>query len=332
MYIYSVLSNMICLTNMKEESEINLGLIGLGKIGVVHAEVLKEPNNQTGIVLKAIADPLPKRIFRGIDHQFDYRELLKIDDIHVVTVSTPPDTHFQICADSLNAGKHVLVEKPPALTLKELRKMSELARKKGLVLFTAFHSAYSPVIEAARRELAGQKIRRVEISFKENRIIEDPNDWVLNPQRAGGGALMDSGINAISIIRYISTDLKDLEVTGSKLHSPPQFRVETEAKVDFTFGDSGEGTLEMDWFYKGAAVHDIAIFTESGEYKLKRIQGQLFKNGKLLLGDLAIQRNVSDQHVEYRRVYRDFANHIRDGSSYISSLELKFVLDAYGLS
>lgn len=316
------------------KSPIKIGLIGFGNIGKVQFEALtKSP--QTNFEVTAVADPQPSETAKGLvgtetNFYLDYKELLSNPEIVAVSINTPPNTHYQLVMDALNAGKHVLVEKPPALTVEECQRMTDLANEKGKVLFMAFHARYSPSVEAAKQELADKNVTGIDIKYAEYALnYHAPDGWIFNPEVAGGGVLMDSGINALSIITYVLPDVV-LEPSDASFEQPDNFRIETGAEVDLMFGDGGKGHISMDWMHKGPEIRQVTFHTDTGdEYVVDIVNNRLVKNGTNPSEKEEESREMVDQHSEYRGVYEDFAHHIVQGNSLTSVKELAFIIQAY---
>lgn len=310
-------------------SKINLALIGLGSIGAIHAAVLERSTNKSGITLKAIADLKRIKGHSGIVYHQDYREVLQEKDIVAISIATPPNTHYQIALDALEAGKNVLLEKPPTLSMAALEELTDIAIDKKLVLFTAFHACYHPEVALARQELKNKIVRRIEINYAEYVLnYHDPSGWIFDPKIAGGGVLMDSGINAMSIIREVLPEI-EFQVKERSLLFSPHYKVETKARVNFAFGEGGQGILQMDWFHKGRETREVIFYTDDARYRVDIVQNQLFKNDIPLLDRGNKERIITDLYSEYTGVYEDFAKHLSMRKSLISEKELKFVLDVY---
>ncbi|KKU95889.1 MAG: hypothetical protein UY27_C0007G0057 [Candidatus Gottesmanbacteria bacterium GW2011_GWA1_48_13] len=290
---------------------MHLALIGFGNIGKVHADVLRET-------------------FEDVYFVLDYKELLRRNDIDAVSIATPPDSHYAITLDALRAGKHVLVEKPPALNLEHLKELERTAKEQGVVLFTAFHATHRPEVAAARKALQGNIIKEITITYKEFVLnYHDANGWIFDPHIAGGGVLMDSGINALSVLYSILPDLPKLRIDSVMLKKAQNFRVETSANVTFSVERQGSGILDMDWMYQGPEVRQIVFRTESDEYIVDIVQSNFLKNGVVVEGKTQQGREMVDQYLEYRGVYVDFAAHVAAGTSSVRTAELRFVLDTY---
>ena len=308
---------------------LRLALLGVGTIGQLQLEVLAGAA-ETEFQVVAVSDssrtvPVPE----GLVNYVNYHDMLARADIDVVAVNTPPAEHQRMALDVLRAGKHVMVEKPPALTLSGCEEMAATAADAGLVLFMAFHARYHQVVEAARSALRGQTVERVCIEYRENvHAYHAVDKWVFLPHLAGGGVLMDSGVNALSILNVVAPSTLAGPIDSAKLSYVPSIAVEVGASVSWRFADgSGFGELEMDWRWEGPESRRLTVVTSEHEYVLDLVQEQLFEDGAELF-DGSDRRQV-DQHAEYRGVYRDFAAHVRSGRSLSSTAELDFVLRCY---
>ena len=120
-----------------QTNDLRFGLIGHGLWGTHHARAI---DSTKGAALVAVADrdqenrAAAKQAFPNVDVLDDYRELVARDDIDVIDIVVPSHLHYQISAAALEAGKHVLVEKPMVLTIPHCDELIELARLKGKVL------------------------------------------------------------------------------------------------------------------------------------------------------------------------------------------------------
>lgn len=310
-----------------KNSPVNLGIIGFGNIGSVHFDALTK-SGQSDFKIQAISDFNP-RSFNNVHFYENYRDLLNEPTIQAVSINTPPNTHYQLVMDALEAGKHVLVEKPPTLTVKQCDQMISFAVQKEKVLFMAFHARYNPAVAAASSELKGKNIKNIDIQYAEYALTyHSPDGWIFDPEVAGGGVLMDSGINALSIVTAVLPDLPGLSVREAQFQKANGFRVETEADVAFSFGGKGMGKITMDWMHQGPEVRKITFGTDQGEYSVDIVKNIFSKNSDVLV-DVDTTREAVDQESEYRGVYQDFARHLLLGDSLTSTKELTFIKEAY---
>lgn len=144
-----------------------------------------------------------------------YEEMLKNPDIDAVYIATTNNYHYDNIIDCLNAGKHILCEKPMVLTEADARKCFELAREKNLFLMEAMWSRCLPALSKAKEWIDSGRLGTI---CSANSVIGfcadvDTNHRLLNPS-LGGGAIYDIGVYAIEIVSYlIGEPVKDIVFT-----------------------------------------------------------------------------------------------------------------------
>jgi predicted dehydrogenase len=144
----------------------------------------------------------------------DWRELIKRDDVHIIDICTPGDTHAEIAIAALDAGKHVLCEKPLANTVTEAVAMEEAAaraRANGVRAMVAFNYRRVPALALAREMVAEGRlgtIRHVRAQYLQDWIVdpEFPLVWRLDADKAGSGALGDIGAHIIDAAQFVAGD------------------------------------------------------------------------------------------------------------------------------
>lgn len=311
-----------------------LGIVGCGSIGRLQREVLREAHRDRFDVV-ALADDDPAAIAAmepGPDEELfrDHHDLLACPDVDTVLVSTPPRDHFAMTVDALAAGKNVFVEKPPGLTVAECEEMRRAATRAGRVLFMGFHARYNVVVDLAREQLADETVERCAVVYREN--VEDyhaPGSWVFDPDVSGGGVLMDSGVNVLSVLAATVPGAFPLTVTSADLRRPAGVEVETAALVGFGLASGGHGTLDMDWLGDGAERRQITYVTAAHTVVLDLVAEQVLRDGVPQAEGSGPGSGRVDQRAEYRRMFHDLAEHLATGRSYTSTAEVDFVRQAY---
>ncbi|WP_327089711.1 Gfo/Idh/MocA family oxidoreductase [Nonomuraea sp. NBC_01738] len=139
----------------------------------------------------------------------DWRELVERDDIQIIDICTPGDTHAEIAIAALAAGKHVLCEKPLANTVEEATRMAEAAAASTAKSMVAFNYRRVPAVALAQQLVAGGRlgeIRHVRAQYLQDWIVdpEFPLVWRLQKDKAGSGALGDIGAHIIDTAQFIS--------------------------------------------------------------------------------------------------------------------------------
>ncbi|MGW3888190.1 Gfo/Idh/MocA family protein [Micromonospora chokoriensis] len=142
----------------------------------------------------------------------DWRDLINRDDIDVIDVCTPGDSHAEIALAALAAGKHVLCEKPLANTVEEARAMTaaaEVARAAGVRSMCGFNYRRVPAVTMMRQLVADGRlgvIRHVRATYLQDWIVDPqfPLVWRLQKDRAGSGALGDIGAHIIDLTQFVT--------------------------------------------------------------------------------------------------------------------------------
>jgi predicted dehydrogenase len=145
----------------------------------------------------------------------DWRALVKRDDVQLVDVCTPGDGHAEVAIAALEAGKHVLCEKPLANTLAEAEAMAAAADRaaaRGVRAMTGFNYRRVPAIVLARQLVTDGRIgqiRHVRASYLQDWLVdpESPLTWRLQRERAGSGALGDLGAHIVDLAQYLTGEL-----------------------------------------------------------------------------------------------------------------------------
>ena len=202
-YIYCQMSN---------QKRYKIGVIGAGWIAKAHMEFLRK-TGRAEITWIAARNPdnLEKvRSDYGIPHKtHDYRDILKDPSVDVVLIATPPDLHREQFIETLEAGKHVLLEKPMALNREELEEMMRVkAEHPGLIAMdcSARHSRLNPKFTFVKELISSGALGEVyhihhqHVTRQKRPGIEfhPVAKWFLDRSRAGGGPLFDWGVYDLS--------------------------------------------------------------------------------------------------------------------------------------
>jgi predicted dehydrogenase len=221
--------------------KVNVGVIGTGFIGPAHIEALRRLNMIDVVALADIDDEVAqsKTAMLGVEQAYgDYKELLKNEDIQSVHICTPNYLHYDMVKEALAAGKHVVCEKPLAVSVKEAEELVELAEQKGLVNAVHFNVRYYPLMRQVKMMVKNGDVG--EIFAIHGSYLQDwlffPTDynWRLEPSLSGQSrAVADIGSHWMDLIEYIS-GLKITEVfadfaTFHKIRKKPLKPVETYA-------------------------------------------------------------------------------------------------------
>lgn len=293
-----------------------IGIVGLGKIAQdQHLPVIAKSSD---FALAAISSQRGLTAGDALAFRDHHALLAETPNLDAVAVCTPPQARHAIARDALLAGKHVMLEKPPAATLSELADLERLAAEKGLVLFTTWHSQYNDGVDEAKRRLAGKRVTRLFVEWKEDVRKWHPGQaWIFT---AGGFGVFDPCINALSIVTKIMPE--PVAVTSAELFFPENADAPIAANVTLSCGGRSEGfSVETDWRPIERDIWEITIDTEDGT-SLKLFSGgaKLAVDGKTI---------VEKKPQEYEALYAHFAELLRERRSHVDAAPFRLVADAF---
>ncbi|MFI6348066.1 Gfo/Idh/MocA family protein [Streptomyces sp. NPDC050560] len=203
---------------------LGVGMVGYAFMGAAHSQGWRTAGHVFDLpmtpVLAAICGRSGPAVRQAADRlgwaaaETDWRALIARDDVDLVDICTPGDSHAEIALAALAAGKHVLCEKPLANTVEEAEAMTEAARRAaggGQIVMAGFNYRRLPATAYARALVAEGRLgtlRHVRVSYLQDWLVERdfPLTWRLDRQKAGSGALGDLGAHIIDLAQFIAGD------------------------------------------------------------------------------------------------------------------------------
>ena len=250
---------------------LRVALIGTGFMGRMHAhawrtahrffELPQTPQLSLLVGRDAGRTAAAAAAFGFDAYTDDWREAVERDDIDIVDICTPGDTHAEIALAALAAGKHVLCEKPLANDVAEANRMvdaAERARARGVVSMCGFSYRRTPALSLARRLIADGRIgevRHVRAQYLQDWLSDPdaPFTWRLDKARAGSGTLGDIGAHSIDTAQWLTGD----DIVG--VSAMMRTFVETRPVLDEQVGLGGRA--QTDAARQSVTVDDAAAFT-----------------------------------------------------------------------
>lgn len=291
---------------------IRIGVVGLGKIAIDQHLPAIEANPHFTLAA-TVNRSAPATALNYASHG----ELLAAADrIDAVAITTPPGPRYAIARDCIDAGLHVLMEKPPTATLAEIDELRQRASQRGVSLFTTWHAQHNPAVVAAAALLAGKRVREMTIVWHEDVEKWHPGQrWIWQP---GGFGVFDPGINAFSIASMVFPG--SLFVRKADLTFPPGAHTPIAAEIEFA-SPASSGTLRcsLDWRRSAGEEWTIRLIADDG------LTVDLLDGGARLLVDGVAQ--PTDGSGEYPDIYRRFADLVEGGESQVDSEPLRMVAD-----
>ncbi|MDO8359274.1 MAG: Gfo/Idh/MocA family oxidoreductase [Devosia sp.] len=245
-----------------------------------------------------------------------YEALPKIE---LVAICTPPGIRHAFVREALDAGKHVLMEKPPTPTISELDDLVAYAKKKKRILFQTWHSRYNEAVDAAKKIMKRDGVKSVRIDWRESvRKWHPGQDWVWEP---GGFGVFDPGINALSIFTKILPFPVFVDHAVLKFPANRQTPIDVELQFKSAEPHRPELSAGFNWLEESGEIWTLRIETLKGdELKLEKGGTVLRINGAVII------ENPSE---EYERIYEHFAKLLKKGKSDVSDAPLRLVADAF---
>lgn len=256
--------------------KLRVGIIGLGFIGSMkHVVGLAQHGDLAEMV--AFCDLEEDRAQKACDEYgsadayvtTDYHDLLKDESIDVVHVCTWNTTHCQITCDALEAGKHVLVEKPMAVTGEDARLMVETAKRTGKKLSVGFQYRFRNESQFLRQVVDAGQLGEIYAAKAHAVRRRGVPIWGVftDKEKQGGGPLIDLGGHAIDLALWYMDNYEVAQVSGV---------------VNYKLGDKPEGNMAGPWDPETYTVEDSAFGFVT------------FKNGASLFVEAAWALNVQD--------------------------------------
>lgn len=306
-----------------------IGLIGCGRIAPNHAKNITELEN---CVLTAVCDVVPEKAqaysqMYGGDIYTDYRLLLEHRDIDIVAIATPSGLHAEIGIAAAEAGKHVIVEKPMALSLHDADRLIEACHKNEVYLGVCHQNRYNIAVQKVRKALVAGRFGKLThatavIRWYRNQAYFEQDSWH-GTWDQDGGVLMNQSIHNIDLLLWM---MGDAEQVFAKV-ATRQHRIEVEdlgvGLVSFKNGTFG--LIEA-----SSSVHPknleetLNIFGETGTVilggtSINKIEAWRFADGLDQEDDVI--RNVGESPPNiygfgHRTLYRRFTEAVETGTSF----------------
>jgi D-galactose 1-dehydrogenase len=294
-----------------------IAVIGIGKIAQdQHLPVIdKSPDFELAAVVST----------RGVGHRDvpvfrTPAEFYKaMPEVKLVAICTPPGVRHAYVREAIDAGKDVLLEKPPTPTITEFEDLVAYGEKKGRVLFQTWHSRYNAAVDAAKLILKDEGVATVRIDWRESvRKWHPGQEWVWEP---GGFGVCDPGINALSIFTKIMPF--PVFVDKATLKFPANRQTPVDVEIEFKSAQKHKPKLSagFNWLEESGEIWTISITTRKGnELKLERGGSVLKVNGR---------ETVANPGEEYEMIYERFAKLLKKGKSEMDGSPLRLVGDAF---
>jgi predicted dehydrogenase len=246
-------------------------LLGAGFIADIHIESYQRFVPDAEVVgvysrSKSRAEAFAKK--HGIPHSFDdLEQAAAFPEAEVVDICIPNCLHHQGVLLAANAGKHVIIEKPFAMTLEEADEMIEVCRKNNRLLMYAEELCFAPKYERVRKLVGEGAVGEVYMLKQAEKHSGPHSDWFYDVNQSGGGVLMDMGCHGIAWFRWMlggNPKVESVYATMSTVFHKGRTRGEDLSVAIIEFEGGVVGVVENSWAKHGGMEDKIEVHGTGG--------------------------------------------------------------------
>lgn len=273
---------------MAMKGTVRVALVGCGRVSSVHAEALhKLPETELALAV----DVVPERArqvsdFYGCRWATEFEAALA-DDIDAVELCTPHYLHAPMAIAAARAGKHILTEKPMAITLADARAMIEAAEKNGVTLGVIFQTRYNEASQAVKQAIDSGRLGKVLgtraiLTWDRNEAYYAESNWKGTWDKEGGGVLIDQAIHTIDLMQWLVGPVEAVEAKmDTRVHR--FLKVEDVAEAFLSFKSGARGCLYANNFYTYDADVFLEVHGERGTAQIIKDQAIIRTGNETLL-------------------------------------------------
>jgi len=252
---------------------LKAAIIGCGHAGNWHANAIKEIPGACELVAMADLDNKKlKRLLRKHNQAAaytDYREILSRPDIDTVHLCLPHYLHGKVGVEALEAGKHLLCEKPMANTLEEAEAMIKAAADSDVKFMIAENQRFLPAHIKIKEILDAGTIGDVKLVMtyeggSEVASMSDPRSWKSNLVEGGGGAWLDSGVHRVAVLQYLFGDIDSISGKAERLLSEIETKGDDNCAFTLQFANGALGTLACSFTVASDWNNTLEIYGTKG--------------------------------------------------------------------
>lgn len=269
---------------MPTDEQVNFAILGTGMVAEFHQRAI-EANADNGANLSAVVHYKPEK-FDAISEAFgvpciSQEEMLAREDIDVVAICTPSGQHPDQAIAAASAGKHVLVEKPMAVTLEGADRMIEACEEAGVRLGVVFQRRVEPMFAHIKKALNAGDFGRlstglVSMPYYRGQDYYDQATWRGTWKLDGGGVLMNQGIHIIDLLVWYMGDPVEVKSFADTLHR--DIEVEDTAAAVLRFENGAVATVMGTTTADPGFPHRLEIYGTNGGFQ---VEGESVSNWTL---------------------------------------------------
>lgn len=250
------------------ESVLNVGVIGLGRLGSLYAEYLAYQIPRSSVL--AITDEDAERAENighrlNIPHVFtDYRDMLELDNLDAVVITTPTSTHKDIVITASGKGKMIFCEKPLSISLDDADTMKQVVQENASFFHMGFMRRFDPGYASAKEKIESGEIGEPIVFKSTSRDPHRPSLEYADPKMSGG-LFLDMGIHDFDLARWFMGEISEMYSVANVLAFPEMKSINdvdnSITNLTFESGKIGSVDLSRSGIY-GYDIHTEIMGTE----------------------------------------------------------------------
>jgi predicted dehydrogenase len=336
---------------MKPLSTVRFGLIGAGMIAHHAADAILRHEHAKLVAVQDLHLERLKTLQKKHSLEFAHEkveDLLANDNVDAVYIAVPNKFHIPLAIQALEAGKHVLLEKPFAMNAKEAEDAIKVAKKAGLVLNVGMNQRFTPdsqKIKTLVEQGALGEIYHAKAYWRRRTGIPKLGTWFVSKEVAGGGSLYDIGVHMLDLCLYVINNFEPVSVVGatytkfgnrglgeggwglSDRTPDTKFDVDDFASAFIRFANGATVTLDTTWACHQASANmdNVEIFgTEAGATVRP---ARLFRAGtKEPVNYEVIDEVKVPLRLPHSDRFHNFINHLRGQEELVTSTDQSLVV------
>jgi len=256
------------------DRKVYFAIVGAGGMGSFYTRILKELPEAEVVAIVDVNESRAKEVARqyGVSEYYsDWRKVLEKSYVDAIAVCTPVRFHKEITVAALEAGKHVICEKPPAMNATEAEEMAEAAKRNKRILLYGFQwrfmEASKYVKNLIEKNYLGH-VYRVRVHYLRKSIPLGAGKWFIRREFAGGGVLIDCGVHFIDLAYWLLGRPKPVEVFGKSYDYLGKqiegFSVEDTYIGMVLFENGTTLVIESSWIQNWREEHGFTLYGTQG--------------------------------------------------------------------
>jgi predicted dehydrogenase len=246
---------------------------GSGSIGGVHVRALKDIDRVRVVGLSSLREDRGQDIAmeHGCVFTTDPMALIRRDDVDLVSIATSSGSHAELALAAIAAGKHVVVEKPMAMTTEDARRVLDAARRQGVVVSVISQRRFEAIHQAVKRLLDEQALGKLLLleafcPYLRSQAYYDQAQW-RGTVTEDGGALMNQAIHSVDLLLWFGGPAR--EVYGRCVTQTHSMEAEDLAVATITFASGALGTIMASTSIQPGFQATINLYGDKGTIKLE---------------------------------------------------------------